>query len=68
MQALFQKQRERAEKESLTELTTVEAGMTASNRTSATASNDMSHMTHDNRGAGISIDLNQVNIYENHIS
>jgi hypothetical protein len=40
--------------------------MTASNQKSATASNDMSHVTHDNRGAGISIDLNQVNIYEKH--
>jgi hypothetical protein len=65
LQAFIQKQRERAERESLAELTAVEASMTASNRKSATASNDMSHVTHDNRGAGISIDLNQVNIYEN---
>jgi hypothetical protein len=58
LQAFIQKQRERAERESLAEPTAVEASMTASNRNSATASNDMSHMTHDNRGAGISIDLN----------
>jgi hypothetical protein len=65
LQAFIQKQRERAERESLAELTEVEASMTASNRKSATTSNDMSHVTHDNRGAGISIDLNQANIYEN---
>jgi hypothetical protein len=65
LQAFIQKQRERAERESLAELTAVEATMTASNRKSATASNDMSHVTHDKRGAGICIDLNQVNIYEN---
>jgi phosphorylcholine metabolism protein LicD len=66
LHAFIQKQRERAERESLAELTAVEASMTASNRNSATTSNDMSHMTHDNQGAGISIDLNQVNIYEKH--